>query len=65
MGEMTIRQPQVTEMGLSHEKSNVRCVGELIPVGALSKEKIRVLWCSGCDTEFTYTPDYEWVTIRG
>jgi hypothetical protein len=41
----------------------VPCDGELIPVEALSTEKICVLWCSGCGTEFTYTPDCEWVTV--
>ena len=39
------------------------CDRELIPVKALSTEKIRVLWCSGCGTEFIYTPDCEWITV--
>jgi hypothetical protein len=36
------------------------CDSELIPVEALSTERICVLWCSGCSTEITYTPDCEW-----
>jgi hypothetical protein len=40
-----------------------RCDSELIPVEALSTEKICLLWCSGCGTEFTYTPDCDWVTV--
>ena len=39
------------------------CDSELIAVEALSTEKICVLWCSGCGTEFLYTPDCEWVTV--
>jgi hypothetical protein len=43
------------------------CDSELIPVEALSTEEVRLLWCSGCGTEFTYKTDCEWVTlsIRG
>ena len=36
---------------------------ELIPVEALSTERICLLWCSGCGTEITYTPDCEWVFV--
>jgi len=36
---------------------------ELIPVEARSTEKICVLWCSGCATGFTYTPDCEWIMV--
>jgi hypothetical protein len=39
------------------------CDSELITVDALSREKICVLRCSGCDTEFTCTPECEWVTV--
>ena len=33
------------------------CDGELIPVDALSTEEEGLLWCSGCGTEFPFTPD--------
>jgi hypothetical protein len=36
------------------------CDGELIPVEALSTERICLLWCSGCGTE---TPDCECVPV--
>jgi hypothetical protein len=39
------------------------CDSELIPVEALSTDRICLLWCSGCGTEFTCTPDCEWVWI--
>ena len=39
------------------------CDSELIPVEALSTEEVRLLWCSGCGTEFTYKTDCEWVTV--
>jgi hypothetical protein len=39
------------------------CDSELIPVEALSTERICLLWCSGCGTEITYTPDWEWVWV--
>jgi hypothetical protein len=39
------------------------CDSELIPVEALSTERFRLLRCSGCRTEFTYTPDCEWVSV--
>ena len=39
------------------------CDSELIPVEALSTERVRLLLCSGCGTEFTYTPDGEWVVV--
>jgi hypothetical protein len=39
------------------------CNGELIPVEALSTKTLCVLRCSGCDTEFTYTPDCTWAMV--
>ena len=39
------------------------CDSELIPVEALSTEIVRLLWRSGCGTEFTYKPDCEWLTV--
>jgi hypothetical protein len=39
------------------------CDGELIPMEELSTQRLRVLWCSGCGTEFTYTPDCSWITV--
>jgi len=39
------------------------CESELIPVEALSTERICLLWCSGCGTEITSTPDCEWVFV--
>ena len=39
------------------------CDGELIRVEALSTKRFRLLWCSGCGTEFTYTPDCAWVSV--
>ena len=37
------------------------CGSELVPVEAVSTEKISLLWCSGCGTEFTHIP----VATRG
>ena len=39
------------------------CDGELIPVEALSTERFRPLWCSGCDAEIRFTPAFEWVIV--
>jgi hypothetical protein len=39
------------------------CDSELISVEALSTERFRLLWCSGCGTEFTFNPDSEWETV--
>jgi len=39
------------------------CDSELIPVEALSTKRACLLWCSGCGTEITYTPDCEWVWV--
>jgi hypothetical protein len=39
------------------------CDGELIPVEALSTEGVRLFWCSGCGTEFTFTSGSAWVFV--
>ena len=39
------------------------CDGELIPVKALSIERRWLYWCSGCGTEFTFTPGCTWVWV--
>jgi hypothetical protein len=39
------------------------CDSELIRVEALSTKGDRVLWCSGCGTEFTYTPNCTWISV--
>ena len=39
------------------------CDSELIPVEALTTETFCVFWCSGCGTDFIYTPDCDWLTV--
>ena len=39
------------------------CDGKLILVEARSTERGRLFWCSGCATEFTFTPDSTWVWV--
>ena len=39
------------------------CDSELIPVEALSTERVQLLWCSGCGTEFTYAPNCDWIMV--
>ena len=39
------------------------CDSELIPVEALSTERGRLFWSSGCSAEFTFTPDSTWVWV--
>ena len=38
------------------------CDSELVSVEALSTEKVRLFWCSGCGTEFTLT-NCQWVMV--
>ena len=35
----------------------------VVPMQELSTRRLRLLWCSSCGTETTYTPDCEWVWI--
>ena len=39
------------------------CDSELVPVEALSTQRVSPFWCSGCGTEFTFTPDSTWVWV--
>jgi hypothetical protein len=39
------------------------CDSKLISVEAMSTGRVRLFWCSGCGTEFTFNPDSEWVMV--